>query len=110
MTPIICRLLPAPPDGLEEKPGDMWYCPWLVDGIREDGGLLSPQYHSEHKAKRPPICVSLPGGGNWVVDSRTSDGKGYWNVQGDPPNLTVEPSIKTHNFHGWLRNGVITQA
>lgn len=105
---ITCRLLAEQPE--HPQPGDMWLCPWFFDGhISDDSGLFSPQYHQQFKALRAPFCVALPGGGEWMPDSRASSG-GYWDVSGGLPRVTAMPSIQTHNWHGWLKDGVLTQA
>jgi hypothetical protein len=55
-------------------------------------------------------AVVLPPGGQddfWLIDSEASSG-GFWTRTGEAPNLTVSPSIKTHNYHGFLQNGVLT--
>lgn len=43
----------------------------------------------------------------WGIDEKASSG-GYWTRTGVPPMLDVNPSIKTQNYHGYLRNGALT--
>lgn len=32
-----------------------------------------------------------------------------WTVNGDPPNISVSPSINAvGDYHGWLQNGVLS--
>jgi len=53
--------------------------------------------------------VRLPGGEEWLIDAPASDG-GRWKRTGNAPQFTVEPSILTPKYHGWLRNGVLVPA
>lgn len=59
----------------------------------------------------PHLFVRTPGG-VWDMDTISTNGEG-WDVTGEPPNVTANPSIQ-HNhgnrWHGWLRNGVLTEA
>ncbi len=51
-----------------------------------------------------PVLVVLPGNGLWSNDGR-------WEVTGEPPNITVNPSIKVlepGGYHGYIRAGVLT--
>jgi hypothetical protein len=100
-----CRLLPAHP-GAAMQPGDMWYWPLAP--------FLSAQYDRDHRGKRPPLMVCLP---NRVVfcvdrvadDPETNATRDGWTVTGEPPNITVSPSIDhPGGYHGWIRDGVIT--
>lgn len=111
-----CRLLEHEPKPGEAKPGDMWFCPWYLENIDAESlkTILSPQYISETMAKRAPICVALPGGAQWIVDGLPYDEQfnpkidSGWKVSGEAPNLTASPSIKTSSYHGYLRDGVLT--
>lgn len=104
---------------LNPKPGDAWYLPALVEGphavfYREH--LLSPEYLRDWDGKRPPIAVMCPDGTPWVIDERygRDDATGHrvnqgWTVTGDPPNITAMPSINVvGRYHGWLRDGVLS--
>lgn len=71
--------------------------------------VLSPEYKRDWLGKRPPLLVILPCGHGWNVDARASGGDRGWTVTGEPPDLTATPSIDCVGcFHGWLRNGVIS--
>ncbi len=115
--PITCRLLAEPP-GKEAKPGDMWLCPWLLNEAGqpyEGEDDLSKQYLTETIKTRAPLAVHLPGGGVWVVDNISSQDRAQgnrcgWRVTGEAPKITAHPSIQTHNWHGYLRDGVLIQA
>lgn len=56
--------------------------------------------------------VALPpnGGHNlWCIDAPSSTG-GRWTRTGDAPNVTVNPSILTDRYHGWLHGGVLSDS
>ncbi|HEX4620123.1 MAG TPA: hypothetical protein VH208_01025 [Myxococcaceae bacterium] len=74
----------------EAPPGAMWDAHWLPRAA--DGRSL---------------CVRLPGGQEWWIDGPASNGAG-WTRTGEPPVLTVTPSILTDRYHGWLRAGVLS--
>jgi hypothetical protein len=93
----------------------MWPCPHLLEELQPDGThwLLSPEYLRDHRGTRPPLCVRLPSGDEWILDGRTIHadriGDHGWTVTGAPPALTVSPSINViGRYHGWLRNGVLS--
>lgn len=110
---IQCRMIDINTvDRKEIKPGDMWYADYyILDGKPCD--YLTDEYIRDHMSKRPPIAVRLPSGDSFVVDSRcTVDGVFQdhgWTVTGEPPNITVTPSINMVNtYHGFLTNGVLS--
>jgi hypothetical protein len=87
-------------------PGMGWYNEWYLD--RDLGGdFLSPHYRSDWAGKRPPIELVCPNGELWCIDRKSSNGSG-WQVIGDWPNITCQPSIVAGDYHGWLRNGEFT--
>lgn len=100
----ICDLHDKRPD--DPQPGDIWPAPWLLRPERRDE--LSPAYFRDHAAKRPPLIVQLPGrGGPFCMDALYANEA--WTVTGDPPNITVSPSINAvGDYHGWLQNGVLS--
>jgi hypothetical protein len=59
------------------------------------------------KADGLAISVVCPDGGVWCVDDQASSG-GYWERTGKPPKITVTPSIQTSDYHGFLRDGILT--
>jgi hypothetical protein len=75
---------------------------------------LSRKYLALPEPRRKPIIVVLPGQNWFCVDSAAYDeARGYhgegWDVSGEPPNLTVSPSINiVGHYHGYITNGVIT--
>jgi hypothetical protein len=122
--PTPCRLLERAPDPGQAKPGDMWFCEWLIQDIDKESllSILSEQYVNEKMAKRAPICVALPGGSQWIVDGlpyeQATDEQGRpvyrakigagWTVSGEATCLTATPSIKTGSYHGYLTHGVLS--
>lgn len=52
--------------------------------------------------------VAIPGG-SWITTQPSMSGQG-WVVTGNPPRITVSPSIHHHppdGWHGWIREGRI---
>lgn len=83
--------------GERVPPGAMWDADWMGDEYRGPDGRC--------------VCVKTPGG-SWLVDGPASNG-GRWTRTGDPPKITVHPSIsigKPERYHGWLRDGVLVDA
>lgn len=89
-------------------PGAVWYCPWLSEGEHAPSSILSDAYMRDWLGKRPPISIRCPDGSDWVVDQKASNGPG-WTVTGEAPNLTAQPSIVSRDYHGWLRDGMLTE-
>lgn len=97
--PIKCRLLDKEPDWNEEKPGDMFY----ITMIDSEG------------TESQELVVILPNGGRfYIIRAATKgDGTGVWEISGEPPNLTVTPSIDSYHgphrrWHGYLKNGILS--
>lgn len=62
--------------------------------------------------EHPTLMAICPNGASWNIDGRSSNGPG-WTRTGDPPNITVAPSIWVQwpgpeGYHGFLQNGVWT--
>lgn len=109
------------------KPCAMWHSRWYFDPdepghkIRRERALraiaegsfskqsyyLSKFYWSTWSHVRPPISVLCPNGREWCVDAVSSNGDG-WQVTGDPPRITAQPSIMVPGYHGFLKGGVFT--
>jgi len=82
--------------------GDAWFAPWYR-------GSVSTWYEAKWSEKREPIVVCMPGNVYFCIDSECGADRSGWEVTGEPPNLTVYPSINHYGiYHGWIRNGVIT--
>lgn len=94
-------------------PGDMYWATWLPENF----------FWDNHKG--PHLCVILPNGHEWNIDSRASNCMApgdrlhrCWIRHGDPPNVTVDKngstcpagggSIQSGDYHGHLQNGVLT--
>ncbi len=85
------------------SPGAMWWATWLADGP-----------HSQRHTARgggPHLIVKTPGG-DWDMDGASSNGDG-WDRHGDPPLVTVRPSIQIAaaagggGYHAYLTDGVL---
>lgn len=107
------------------EPGTCWFARWYFDPEKDQKRLedlirlsaenkkhLSLNYLQKWATVRPPYVIVLPNKVAWSPDSHPiSDGKyisGGWDVEGDISNLTVSPSIHMTDYHGWIRNGEIT--
>lgn len=102
-------------EGADYEPGECFYVPLeqvkqTTDGRwRVWGYELSDEYVNERMASRPPVAVQLPCGDIFVVDSAVTGERRGWGVSGEPPALTVDPSINIVGcYHGWIRNGELT--
>jgi hypothetical protein len=102
-------------DKYPKEVGDMWFGKALpisnMPGryIDLSSGELSDQYVQERMALRPPVLVKMPNGEVFSVDASVSGKSSGWAVTGEPPNITMSPSINlVGRYHGWLQNGVIS--
>lgn len=89
------------PDGTEHTIRDM-----------PIGAIWRVEWHESHWAGPDGRCysVQLPPGGigdQWVIEQPSANGGG-WTRTGEPPDLTATPSILTPRYHGWLRDGWLT--
>lgn len=94
---IKCRFIKQPKSG-DEKPGDMFYVKYV-------------------NREEPHLIVILPNGAQFdLTHAGDKSHKIHWEVSGEPPNMTVEPSIlmeehwKYGSWHGWLKEGVLIDA
>ena len=94
-----------------EPTGAMWPAEpsWLVPET------LAANYIRDWQGKRPALLVMLPCGFPFLIDGRAYDDEkgGYfgdgWVVTGEPPRITVSPSINfKRHYHGFLQHGVIS--
>lgn len=81
-------------------PGAMWLADWLPAAFGSEPFKALP----EDVRKLGHLVVRLPGGHDWDVDTKASNGNG-WTRTGLPPVVTALPSILTPNYHGFLTNG-----
>lgn len=110
------RLRELPDSGsVHFDPGDCFYARPESIKTRADGSRwiwghqLSDEYESLRASTRLPLLVKLPYGGDFCVDSAVTGESRGWTVTGDPPNITVSPSINCVNlYHGWIRDGELT--
>jgi Family of unknown function (DUF6527) len=81
---------------LLHHPGAMWRYPVLDADNRECWVIVLPNR-----------------AGIWWTTYKATNG-GLWTVTGEPPRLTVQPSINAGdgagpgNWHGWVKDGVMT--
>lgn len=102
------RILDKKPPWDDVKVGDAW---WLSP----DDEAWPTAVGTKHRHLTKVLWVALPyrdGHYPFCVHSPSTregpDGAG-WDVTGEAPNITVNPSINIiGSYHGWIRNGVIT--
>lgn len=75
----------------EAPPGAMWDAWWGQPKGPDDRALR----------------VRLPDGSEWQIDTPATNGA-PWRREGEPPDVTVSPSIDTGDYHGYLIEGVLT--
>lgn len=104
---VLSHVLYAREDGQKEwtvrdlPPGAMFDTPWLPKTwVGPDGRSLS--------VSLPPQVEDMMAN-IWHIDGESSSG-GRWTRTGEPPELTVSPSILTNRYHGFLHNGVLTDS
>ena len=98
-------------DKMEPIPiGWMWY----LNPEHTAEEMLSNYYKEHNQPNRLPLLVQLPDGA-WCMDGIASKdpSKKGWTVTGEPPNITVSPSINSSpgypdGYHGFLQNGIIS--
>jgi hypothetical protein len=111
------------------EPGDVYYAPWYANG---DDPFQASGIAEQHKGKTP-IVVVLPNRRHFCVHQRAYkapaeydesishsewEAKGWygdgWTVIGEPPDLTITPSISADSstgiWHGYITNGEVTPA
>lgn len=90
-----CVLHPYPMPGAEILPaGAMFFSDWSA------GRRLRPG---------PYLYVVLPNGaGTWCIDGPSDKGDG-WIRTGEPPLITVTPSIDAGKYHGVLTDGKLVK-
>ncbi len=98
MAEVRLRLLTEPPADLDDwEPGMMWPRELVPEGA---GHTIVLCRHTYPNGYVHPIT--------WHTKQATADGR-PWSVTGEPPNITVSPSINVVGiWHGWIRDGVIS--
>lgn len=78
------------------------------------GALVRAWWHRDVMAWRGPDgecwACQLPDGTLWVIDGPASSNRHQgpaWRRRGRAPTFTVEPSVQTGTWHGYLREGVL---
>lgn len=70
------------------------------------------QFYRDNNSHRLPLLVVVPGPTLFAIDGMCNNETGRyggWTVTGEPPFITVSPSINIGGtYHGWLQNGVIS--
>ena len=86
---------------------------WYTDGAPRVGAMVwrnheSPTYDSDPRPL-PHLVVMTPAGLFCIDCSATDPPHGHWERRGEPPIVTVTPSININReaWHGWLTNGVL---
>lgn len=115
------NLLAEPVDVVTNEPpvpGDLYEEPDMGEqGDEAHWGhfVLSDAYWTLPAPRRAPLCVVLPEGTHFYLDSRQfTDGTPHepgWAVSGTPPRMTCAPSINVvGRWHGYLENGELRPA
>lgn len=116
MEPVPLHIVDKPPPG-ELQPGMMWRYPPGDEGGRECWWIALPNT----KPQAPGYCSEV----SWRTTDRASSAPHeMWQVSGMPPLITVSPSIDVEcwimrdghavregsYWHGWIRDGMLTDA
>lgn len=98
MAEVRLRLVESAPESLDDwEPGMMW--PLNLLGEEGAGYSIVLCRHTYPNGYVHPII--------WHTKQTTADGK-PWDVTGEPPRITVSPSINVIGiWHGWIKDGVI---
>ncbi|MDB5057204.1 MAG: hypothetical protein JWO59_676 [Chloroflexi bacterium] len=107
-----CRLIEIDPDMPCDfqtmEIGTMWYGPIEYAG---HDSIMGEDY-KRNRAGQRPLWIRLPGNVVHCIDGASYNNGQWgagWTVTGDPPNITVSPSINHIGiYHGWIRGGVVT--
>jgi hypothetical protein len=104
------KLMPGPVAFEDRQPGMMWFCRQsFYDAVGP--GHFSPNYYADWAGKRLPLTIVMPGGTMWCPDICPDWGTNVdvgWKVTGEVPLLTAYPSIGKPDYHGWLKDGVLS--
>ena len=86
---------------------------WNEDGTNNTGAMVwvyhaAPAYDPTPKPL-PHLMVTTPAGLVCLDCPETDPPYGKWQRDGEPPDITVFPSLNVNNeqWHGWLRGGVL---
>jgi hypothetical protein len=116
-----CKMVEYIGDWTEHKVGDMFWGPNAQE-IEAGSPKWEPllrmfarhlsAYYYENNSNRRCLFVITPGLVPFCIDGQTWNAgvhEGGWTVTGQPPEITVHPSINLGGtYHGFLQNGVIS--
>jgi hypothetical protein len=90
--------------------GDIFFAPEMLADFYRD--WLSAKYWALPEPRRAPLVVVLPGGAWHCLDQQQMRDGNFcepgWDVSGEPPDMTVSPSINVGGgWHGFLQGGVL---
>jgi len=91
---------------------------WGIGAWEGPPGAMIRAEWADHPGRPPAWIVFLPNGTHWSTNDRASAGGNrigsYWDVTGEPPCITVHPSIDdrtpSREWHGWIRDGAFVNA
>lgn len=84
-----------------------WRC-FMVDDYEASEGRPGAVWFEEYKGERKWVLM-LPDGCLFYQDQQSTDGSFPWTSEGEPPNITVSPSIHDVGlYHGFVTGGVIS--
>ena len=92
----------------DAQPGEMWFINNKQHVVPGFGTTLSLEYIRDWLGKRPPLCVCLPDGNWWFLDFHAHNTSSGWTITGSIPQISANPSILTPTYHGYLRNGILS--
>ena len=102
--------MPGPVPPYAREPGMMWYARQaFVNSVGTD--FFSPNYQKDWAGKRLPLTICLPDGSSWCPDTCPDWGSNMqegWKITGVAPVLTAYPSIGKPGYHGWLKDGILS--
>lgn len=87
---------------------------WTGEGEPRVGAMMWRAHerdeHDHDPRPMPHLGVMTPAGLVCLDCPETDPPYGYWTRVGEPPNVTVTPSLNVNNeqWHGWLTNGELT--
>jgi len=95
-----------------DKMDDFWAEPGVVPHERAGAMMWWRCFkRPDDPAPRPnPHLAVMTPAGLVCLDCPETGGTRHWTRTGEPPNVTVTPSLNVNHeeWHGWLTNGVLT--
>lgn len=93
---------------------DGWNDLYESDGTPRVGAMYwrrhTPEPYDPAPRPMPHLAVLTPAGVACLDCPDTDPPHGHWERTGEPPNVTVTPSLNINNeeWHGWLTEGKLT--